>query len=133
MDKSKEGVVLVTFGSLLTGIPSELKDKLMEAFVQINKPVIFKHENEETRGRIKVLKWLPQNDILGHPNTKLFISHCGKNGFWESVYHGVPIICMAIHGETFTTMVKVTTYGIGSSINIFDDAVAEMAATINRV
>lgn len=31
----------------------------------------------------KVVNWLPQNDVLGHPCTMAFLSHCGVNGLYE--------------------------------------------------
>ena len=31
----------------------------------------------------QVVNWLPQNDVLGHPRTKAFLSHCGVNGLYE--------------------------------------------------
>ena len=48
---------------------------------------------------IKLLPWLPQNDILGHPKTRLFIAHAGLNGMLESTYHGVPMICSPFFGD----------------------------------
>ena len=35
-----------------------------------------------------VEEWVPQNDILGHPKLKLFITHGGNNGQYEALYHG---------------------------------------------
>jgi len=50
---------------------------------------------------VKLLPWLPQNDILGHPKTRLFIGHAGLNGIFESTYHGVPMICSPFFGDQF--------------------------------
>ena len=32
---------------------------------------------------LQVMPWVPQNDILGHPSTKAFLSHMGANGLNE--------------------------------------------------
>ena len=32
---------------------------------------------------LQVTPWVPQNDILGHPSTKAFLSHVGANGLNE--------------------------------------------------
>ncbi|KAF5926806.1 hypothetical protein HPG69_001436, partial [Diceros bicornis minor] len=37
-------------------------------------------------------KWIPQNDLLGHPKTKAFITHGGTNGIYEAIYHGIPMV-----------------------------------------
>lgn len=46
-----------------------------------------------------IRKWFPQSDILAHPNTKLFISHCGLGGVNEAKFHGVPILGMPVFGD----------------------------------
>ena len=32
---------------------------------------------------MQVVTWVPQNDVLAHPNLKLFLSHCGVNSMYE--------------------------------------------------
>lgn len=32
---------------------------------------------------VQVVTWLPQNDVLGHPRTRAFLSHCGANSLYE--------------------------------------------------
>lgn len=38
-------------------------------------------------------------DVLGHPNTKAFVSHCGVHSINEAAYHGVPVVAVPIQFE----------------------------------
>ena len=65
---------------------------------------------------LKALKWVPQNDILGHEKTKAFVSHMGINGAAEAAYHGVPIVAAPFNFERvhnailFSTRVKMAKF-----------------------
>ncbi|KAG6558165.1 hypothetical protein Mapa_000346 [Marchantia paleacea] len=46
-----------------------------------------------TRGRgLFVQSYVPQMEVLSHPSTGAFISHCGQNSLLETVSMGVPIL-----------------------------------------
>ncbi|KAI3469434.1 hypothetical protein Pfo_026097 [Paulownia fortunei] len=47
-----------------------------------------------TERGIVVTGWAPQANILAHPNTGGFVSHCGWSSIMESMYFGVPVIAM---------------------------------------
>jgi hypothetical protein len=32
------------------------------------------------------------NDVLGHTNARVFVSHCGLHSVYEAAYHGVPVV-----------------------------------------
>lgn len=51
-----------------------------------------------------IRKWLPQDDVLAHPNIKLFISHYGKGGLSEAKYHGVPVLGIPIFGDQLSNI-----------------------------
>ena len=82
---------------------------------------------------IKVSSWLPQNDILGHPKTRLFIGHAGMNGMLEASYHGVPMICVPFFGDQFDNAVMAERVGIGKIL--YQDLITEerLIKTVNSV
>ncbi|KAG2574000.1 hypothetical protein PVAP13_7KG290100 [Panicum virgatum] len=43
--------------------------------------------------------WAPQLDILAHPATAAFVSHCGWNSTMESMSHGKPILAWPMHSD----------------------------------
>ena len=43
--------------------------------------------------------WAPQLDILAHPATAAFVSHCGWNSTMESLSHGKPILAWPMHSD----------------------------------
>lgn len=64
-------------------------------------PFIAESSAVSVSNNVKILAWMPQNDILGHPKTRLFIGHGGLNGMFESIYHGVPMILSPFFGDQF--------------------------------
>ncbi|XP_041354211.1 UDP-glucuronosyltransferase 2B20-like [Gigantopelta aegis] len=133
ISEATDGVVVVSFGSILREAPKEMMNKLMTAFSQLKQRVLFKTDRDFVEGNIKSVKWIPQNDVLGHPKVKLFISHCGKNSFFEGVYHGVPIICTPLNGDAYSTASKVVNKQIGLSLDLKTASASDIVKTVNTV
>ncbi|GAU22192.1 hypothetical protein TSUD_252200 [Trifolium subterraneum] len=57
---------------------------------------------DRTNGIGRVIGWAPQTQILAHPATGGFVSHCGWNSTLESVYFGVPIATWPLSAEQQT-------------------------------
>ncbi|XP_054748415.2 UDP-glucuronosyltransferase 2C1-like [Lytechinus pictus] len=114
------GVIVCTFGSFLSSHDLfEANSKLsvfISAFARLPQKVIMQLSHEPSfplPGNVKVLPWLPQNDLLGHPKTKAFVFPGGNNGFYEAIYHGVPTVVIPLRGDQFDVAARVTSTGIG--------------------
>ncbi|KAK4432111.1 Zeatin O-glucosyltransferase [Sesamum alatum] len=57
---------------------------------------------------IIVRDWAPQLEILGHPSTGGFMSHCGWNSCIESISMGVPMATWPMHSDQPINAVFVT-------------------------
>jgi len=77
--------------------------------------------------------WLPQNDILGHSNTKLFLTHCGANGQFEALYNAVPMIAFPLFGDQFHNALRAESLGIGCTLNIHIFTSDELVETIKDI
>ena len=94
LDGAEDGVILVSFGSMMSKFPVILLRKFLEAFNRIERHrIIWRLTNVSSEFKIPNFirqgGWMPQNDILAHPKVKLFITHSGNNGQFEALYHGV--------------------------------------------
>ena len=45
---------------------------------------------------------VPQQAVLAHPRTLLFVTHCGMHGVLEAVHHGVPMVGMPVFIDQVT-------------------------------
>jgi cis-zeatin O-glucosyltransferase len=55
-----------------------------------------------------VRDWAPQLEILSHPSTGGFMSHCGWNSTLESISMGVPIAAWPMHSDQPRNSVLIT-------------------------
>ena len=82
---------------------------------------------------IKIASWLPQNDILGHPKTRLFFGHAGLNGMLESTYHGVPMICSPFFGDQFDNAYTAKNVGFAEVLHLRGATSEQLFSVIQTV
>ncbi|XP_055807870.1 zeatin O-glucosyltransferase-like [Solanum dulcamara] len=113
-------VIYVSFGSTTTLSNEEIEElaigleKSMQKFIWVLRDAdrgdVFAGEErraglpegyeERIKGRgIIVRDWAPQLEILAHPSTGGFMSHCGWNSCMESISMGVPIAAWPMHSD----------------------------------
>lgn len=76
-----------------------------------------------------IRKWLPQSDILAHPNVVLFISHGGMFGNMESTARGVPLLIVPFFGDQHRNAIRTYNAGYGRYLKFADvtkDALLEI-------
>ena len=66
---------------------------------------------------------MPQQDLLGHPKIRLFITHGGLNSKQEAVYHGVPFIVMPVFADQPINAQKA--HDDGNAIRLYWDNLTE--------
>lgn len=116
----EHGFILMSLGTLVKGLPLEITSEIAAAFAQIPQKVIWRHAGERPNNlgnNTLLVKWLPQNDLLGHPKIKAFVAHCGTNGIYESIYHGVPIIGMPLLFDQFENALRLEVRGAAKVVH----------------
>jgi len=111
---AKEGVIVMSFGSGVTSMPDDIVKKFLEAFGQLKQTVIAKlrvPQGWTVPENVHILSWLPQNDLLAHPNTRLFVTHCGNGGQYEALHHGVPMVGFPLFAEQHINALRVLEKG----------------------
>lgn len=59
--------------------------------------------------------------LLAHPNVKLFITHGGLLSSIETVYHGVPVLCLPLFGDQDLNSNKAVEAGYALKLDLHDD------------
>ncbi|KAL3161225.1 hypothetical protein ABBQ38_009591 [Trebouxia sp. C0009 RCD-2024] len=76
--------------------------------------------NATLGSNIHLIEWAPQNDVLGHPATRAFLTQAGTNSFNEAAYHGVPIVGLPLFAEQPDNMARAVEQGFGLSVDVND-------------
>ncbi|XP_057686374.1 UDP-glucuronosyltransferase 1-2-like [Corythoichthys intestinalis] len=132
----EHGVVVMTLGTLLGDLGPEISQIIASAFARIPQKVVWRHigERPATLGNNTLLvDWLPQNDLLGHPKTKVFVTHGGTNGIYEAIYHGVPILGIPLIFDQHDNMVRVKTRGVGEFVDVTALDVESFTASLRNI
>jgi len=136
MTQSRDGIILVTFGSVASHFPEPVTIKFLEAFTRLKQTVIAKlsiAEGIAVPENVHVFRWLPQNDLLSHQQTRLFVTHCGSNGQHEALYHGVPMLGFPLFGDQPGNCQRAHAKGFGLQMNIHNFTSAELFANMQEI
>ncbi|EFB25096.1 hypothetical protein PANDA_021500, partial [Ailuropoda melanoleuca] len=119
------GFVLVALGSMVSICQSqEAVREMNSAFAHLSQGVIWKcnpsHWPKDVKlaANVKIVDWLPQNDLLAHPQIRLFVTHGGLNSIMEAIQHGVPMVGIPVLGEQAENLIRVEAKKFGVSIQL---------------
>ncbi|CAH1773531.1 unnamed protein product [Owenia fusiformis] len=91
----KNGIIVVSFGSMFRKLWPELRTIFAKAFAAMPQTVIWSYEGPTPEGIGKntyVSKWIPQESLLNHPATKVFVTQCGASSSFQALHYAVPVV-----------------------------------------
>uniref|UniRef100_A0A9J8CPU7 UDP-glucuronosyltransferase n=1 Tax=Cyprinus carpio carpio TaxID=630221 RepID=A0A9J8CPU7_CYPCA len=88
---------------------------------------------ENAPKNVKLMKWLPQNDLLGHPKVKAFITHGGSHGIYEGIFNGVPMVMLPLFGDQGDNVQRLVSRGVAETLSIYDLTSEKLLVALRKV
>ncbi|XP_046968062.1 UDP-glucosyltransferase 2 [Vanessa cardui] len=118
------GFVYVSMGSSVrtNKMPLAAHRLFIDALKRLPQRVLWKQDGDQNMtdipSNIRLYKWLPQQDLLGHPKIKAFVTHGGLLSMFETVYHGVPIITIPVFCDHDANAAKAEVDGYAKKLDL---------------
>ncbi|XP_069819168.1 UDP-glucuronosyltransferase 3A1-like isoform X2 [Dendropsophus ebraccatus] len=139
-ESGDSGFIVVTLGSMISSLPLvEFLKEMNDGFAKIPQKVIWRYKRSEwpqgvnVAHNVRLMDWVSQNDLLGHPKVHLLVTHGGMNSVMEAVYHGVPMVGIPLFGDQYANMVRVEARNLGTFISPDQMKAEKFANTIREV
>ena len=96
VEGADDGLIVFSMGfSMGINIPTHFFNSMMGAFSKLPQRVVFKGSAHaanngselEVPTNVLLMDKIPQQSLLAHEKTVLFITHCGINGAIEGIFH----------------------------------------------
>ncbi|KAJ8974382.1 hypothetical protein NQ317_006161 [Molorchus minor] len=117
LDSAKDGFIYFSLGSNVKSneLGSEIFKTIFEAIKEVPFKVLWKYEGDDLPGKpdsIKTIKWAPQQNVLAHPNIKVFVTQGGLQSLEEGIYHEVPFVVIPFFADQMQNANLMKTKGI---------------------
>jgi glucuronosyltransferase len=140
-DSAKNGIVLFSLGTNVRSdtLGDERIVKIIKAFGKLKKfTFLWKFETKEKLPtelpkNVIIQSWMPQNDVLAHPNTKLFVSHCGLLSTQEALWYGVPVLGFPVFADQPQNALRLKELGVSETLSIENFTEDELYNTIKKL
>jgi len=118
MDEANNGVILVSFGSTLN--PSSMSSEKLELLLGVFRSLkqysfIWKWDTEteipNLPNNVKIMSWLPQQDLLAHPNLRVFVTHGGIGSLTEAIYHKAALVGIPFSNDQRPNLLRAVKLG----------------------
>ncbi|XP_044082150.1 UDP-glucuronosyltransferase 2B31-like isoform X4 [Neovison vison] len=116
----ENGIVVFTLGSMITNLPEEKANVIASALAQIPQKVLWRFAGKKPDNlgpNTRLYDWIPQNDLLGHPKTKAFVTHGGTNGIYEAIHHGIPMVGIPLFADQHDNLAHMKAKGAAVSLD----------------
>ncbi|CAI5672437.1 unnamed protein product [Oreochromis niloticus] len=118
----EHGVVVMSLGTLISVLPRKVTEAIAAAFAELPQKVIWRFVGEKPSSlgnNTLLLEWLPQNDLLGHPKTRAFVTHGGTSGMYEAIYHSVPVVGLPLLFDQFDNLLRLKVRGAAQVVEAY--------------
>ncbi|XP_019653845.1 UDP-glucuronosyltransferase 1-10 isoform X3 [Ailuropoda melanoleuca] len=132
----EHGIVVFSLGSMVSEIPEKKAMEIADALGKIPQTVLWRYTGTPPPNLAKntrLVKWLPQNDLLGHPKTRAFITHSGSHGIYEGICNGVPMVMLPLFGDQMDNAKRMETRGAGVTLNVLEMTSEDLANALKTV
>lgn len=121
--KSREGVLYVSFGTLVTLEPWQI-DTLITGLKRLKINILWSMADHQPAFDPSIFppsfrheKYVSQRAVLEHPAMRLFLSHCGVNSVHESLWAGIPLLALPIANDGYYNASRVEDAGVGLQLD----------------
>ncbi|XP_063129643.1 UDP-glucuronosyltransferase 2A1 isoform X3 [Rattus norvegicus] len=132
----EHGVVVFSLGSMVKNLTEEKANLIASALAQIPQKVLWRYKGKipATLGsNTRLFDWIPQNDLLGHPKTRAFITHGGTNGIYEAIYHGIPMVGVPMFADQPDNIAHMKAKGAAVEVNMNTMTSADLLSAVRAV
>ncbi|XP_076063748.1 UDP-glucosyltransferase 2-like [Oratosquilla oratoria] len=138
INSNKRGFAIFSLGTATRAVlmTEEIRKLFVRSLSLLPYNVLWKWEGEHMKDlppNVMTRPYFPQQDLLGHPKLKIFISHGGLLSMQEAVYHGVPFVGIPLMSDQHTNMKHAIAMGIAEQISLETMTPEDLLHTVKKV
>ncbi|XP_050518304.1 UDP-glycosyltransferase UGT5 isoform X3 [Diabrotica virgifera virgifera] len=139
LDSAPQGVVYFSLGSNVksANLTEQIRKEIVAGLGALPYKVLWKWETDYLPNKpdnVMTKKWCPQQDILAHPNIKVFVMQGGLQSIEEAITLEVPLVGMPFVTDQPSNIKRIVELGLGVKVDhktltrdILKDAIMEVA------
>nr|XP_023019046.1 UDP-glucuronosyltransferase 2B33-like [Leptinotarsa decemlineata] len=122
MDGAEYGVIYFSLGTNVKSslVPPEMQKLFLDTFKELPYRILWKfdeHNPQDVPANVKIMNWVPQQDILRHSKVKAFITQGGLQSLEEAMFSHVPVIGIPFIYDQEKNVHKMMTRGLGIELD----------------